>query len=147
MHFSRLKYFLLYLFALLLACDVDKLEVFSIPISSQSKEFKVMENDKAREYGSLRFKSNNGYTLNRTAYVRLPSTPGAITAVVTIIGAYSEEGNEICFKNQMVFQVKFYNRWGEEIEPAPKDVELLRQQYDTRDTFTARQEGDVLVKN
>ncbi len=98
--------------AIIAACasDIDSLEL------SVNQAYEVIGTKNNTKVGTLIFNDNSRYVMTYTDYFNPNSNRGVENRVTKIIGSYKVIGNEISLNDEIVADVKFYNRWGEQIK-------------------------------
>lgn len=125
------------------SCSVPELVQSDL---SGAVEYTILEKDQAKVYGVLKVNPNQGYRITRTTNETLPSTGEPVNAVVTILSAYSNSDDHFCMVNQMVSEIRIYNRWGEELKPGIEDLDIIRSQYQLPERFSVKMNDKTLTK-
>ena len=132
------------LFALLIgliACDHrmdDKIVLLD------STPYTILEEGKI--YGQLTTGPNNGFVITRTSSEQLSNFSEQVIASVSFIGMYSNLGDQLCLRNEMIANIRFYNRWGQELTPTNEDLQRISSKYQTPESFTVLVDDKTLIK-
>ncbi len=78
--------------------------------------YKVIDPINGVEIGLLQFNQNSGYVLRCSDQYASSEHRGVAMRETRIIGNYEIIGKEIILNDLIVADVKFYNKWGEQIE-------------------------------
>ncbi len=125
----------------LIACNANNDEKIVLLDSTQ---YTILEEGKI--YGQLTTSPNNGYVITRTSVENLTSFSEPINCTVSFVGMYSNLGDQLCLRNEMIANVRFYNRWGQELSPSNEDIQRISTKYQTPESFNVLVNNKTLVK-
>lgn len=125
----------------LIACNAKNDEKI---ILLDSTQYTILEGGKI--YGHLTTSPNNGYVITRTSVENLTSFSEQVNATVSLIGMYSTIGDQLCLRNEMVANIRFFNRWGQEVSPSNEDLQRVSSRYQTPESFNVQVNDKTLIK-